>query len=554
MKSEKIKNIIYDFVIIICIVLFAIGIAPKVLQNDTFYTIKIGEYIYQNGISNLTEDMYSWHNLPYTYPHWLYDFSMFLIYNSFGHLGIYISTIIFTAIMGMVVYLTCTRLSRNRVVSSIITIGVMYLMKPYIAARAQLVTFILFVLTLYSIEMFLSSHKKRYAFYLIIIPLLIANLHCAVFPFYFVLYLPYIAEFLWVSLVDTDLDQRLLYVFNRILRKITKKEKFDETAEKIKFNISERIRKRKILREEPYKIKVQKDKWIFILLIIMIIAMGTGLINPAGNGAYTYLYKTYQGNTTGSINEHLPLTLIENREYLFAIILFLSLLIFTDTKIKLADLFMLLGLTYLSFKSRRQVSMFAILCSPILAKMISAMFEKYDITLCKKIRNFSVSICGFVIVVSLFVIVSVKMVKPTMRAEYVSKSSYPVEASTWMLENLDVQNIKIYNEYNYGSYLLFRGIPVFIDSRCDLYTPEFNENKEEEIEGRDIFSDAINIASIGVDYKKKFKEYGVTHTILYENSKLAMILENDSDYKLIYNEETEEYIVEFADNKKLYIR
>ncbi len=536
MKSEKIKNIIYDFVIIICIVLFAIGIAPKVLQNDTFYTIKIGEYIYQNGISNLTEDMYSWHNLPYTYPHWLYDFSMFLIYNSFGHLGIYISTIIFTAIMGMVVYLTCTRLSKNRVVSSIITIGVMYLMKPYIAARAQLVTFILFVLTLYSIEMFLSSHKKRYAIYLIIIPLLIANLHCAVFPFYFVLYLPYIAEFLWVSLVDTDLDQRLLYVFNRILKKITKKEKFDETAEKIKFNISERIRKRKILREEPYKIKVKKDKWIFILLIIMIIAMGTGLINPAGNGAYTYLYKTYQGNTTGSINEHLPLTLIENREYLFAIILFLSLLIFTDTKIKLADLFMLLGLTYLSFKSRRQVSMFAILCSPILAKMISAMFEKYDITLCKKIRNFSVSICGFVIVVSLFVIVSVKMVKPTMRAEYVSKSSYPVEASTWMLENLDVQNIKIYNEYNYGSYLLFRGIPVFIDSRCDLYTPEFNENKEEEIEGRDIFSDAINIASIGVDYKKKFKEYGVTHTILYENSKLAMILENDSDYKLIYNE------------------
>ena len=384
--------------------------------------------------------------------------------------------------------------------------------------------------------MFLSSHKKRYAFYLIIIPLLIANLHCAVFPFYFVLYLPYIAEFLWVSLVDTDLDQRLLYVFNRILRKITKKEKFDETAEKIKFNISERIRKRKILREEPYKIKVQKDKWIFILLIIMIIAMGTGLINPAGNGAYTYLYKTYQGNTTGSINEHLPLTLIENREYLFAIILFLSLLIFTDTKIKLADLFMLLGLTYLSFKSRRQVSMFAILCSPILAKMISAMFEKYDITLCKKIRNFSVSICGFVIVVSLFVIVSVKMVKPTMRAEYVSKSSYPVEASTWMLENLDVQNIKIYNEYNYGSYLLYQDVKVFIDSRADLYTPEFNENKEEEIEGRDIFSDAINIASIGVDYKKKFKEYGVTHTILYENSKLAMILENDSDYKLIYNE------------------
>ena len=35
--------------------------------------------------------------------------------------------------------------------------------------------------------------------------------------------------------------------------------------------------------------------------------------------------------------------------------------------------------------------------------------------------------------------------------------------------------MKIYNEYNYGSYLLFRGIPVFIDSRCDLYTKEYTK-------------------------------------------------------------------------------
>ena len=33
----------------------------------------------------------------------------------------------------------------------------------------------------------------------------------------------------------------------------------------------------------------------------------------------------------------------------------------------------------------------------------------------------------------------------------------------------------------------------------------------------------------------KFEEYGVTHVILYENSKLAMILKSDSDYNLIYS-------------------
>ena len=106
------------------------------------------------------------------------------------------------------------------------------------------------------------------------------------------------------------------------------------------------------------------------------------------------------------------------------------------------------------------------------------------------------------------------------------------------MSNLDVDNIRLYNEYNYGSYLLYRGIPVFIDSRCDLYSPEFNGeyNKEsKEYDGRDIFSDALNIPSLSVDYEEMFEEYDITHVILYSNAKLAMILEDDSNYKELYD-------------------
>ena len=56
-KVSKVKNMIFNIVVILSICLFAIAIAPKTLQNDTFYTIKIGEYIAQNGISELTEDI-----------------------------------------------------------------------------------------------------------------------------------------------------------------------------------------------------------------------------------------------------------------------------------------------------------------------------------------------------------------------------------------------------------------------------------------------------------------------------------------------------------------
>jgi hypothetical protein len=77
------KKQIFNIMVILSILLFAIAIAPKTLQNDTFYTIKIGEYIMQNGIFDLTQDTFSWHELPYTYPHWLYDLVIYLIYNSF---------------------------------------------------------------------------------------------------------------------------------------------------------------------------------------------------------------------------------------------------------------------------------------------------------------------------------------------------------------------------------------------------------------------------------------------------------------------------------------
>ena len=543
-KSKTLQSIIFHIVAVICISIFCFAIAPKTLQNDTFYTLKIGEYIYNNGISDLTQDLYSWHELPYTYPHWLYDLSMFLIYNSFGQLGIYVSTMILTAILGISIYILSNKKSKNKVVSLAISIGAIYLMKSFIAARAQLVTFILFVWTVFCIESFLETKKKRYAILLLIIPLLIANLHCAVFPFYFVLYLPYIAEYFLLLIEERDFDLKLFSIFMKIRKKLSRKsevkEKCEIKIEKIKNAVTERKKKREVIRENPYKIRVKKNHVVLLLITIMAIAALTGFLNPAGDGAYTYLYKTMQGNTTQSINEHLPLTLTDNQEFAIALVIFLLVLIFTDTKIRLSDLFMLMGVTYLAFKSRRQVSMFALFAGPVLASLIGNFVNKYDKETFQKIERFVTGWFGATVVICCFIILSTNIIKPHLRDEYIEVGSYPVEASDWILKNLDVENIKLYNEYNYGSYLLFRGIPVFIDSRCDLYSPEFNGtyNKEEkEYEGRDIFSDALNIAGVAVDYETKFEEYGVTHVILYANAKLAMILEDDPNYDLIYSDD-----------------
>lgn len=77
--------------------------------------------------------------------------------------GIYITTVILSCILGAFLYITNTKVSKNPLFSFVITIGVMVLVQDYIAARAQLVTFILFVVEILFIECFLDTKKKRYA-------------------------------------------------------------------------------------------------------------------------------------------------------------------------------------------------------------------------------------------------------------------------------------------------------------------------------------------------------------------------------------------------------
>ena len=86
--------------------------------------------------------------------------------------------------------------------------------------------------------------------------------------------------------------------------------------------------------------------------------------------------------------------------------------------------------------------------------------------------------------------------------------------------------------------MIFKGIPVFIDSRADLYAPEFNTPTGNPEDGKDIFMDFINVSGIATYYEPMFDDYNMTHVITYKNSKLAMLINNRNDekYKEIYSD------------------
>lgn len=531
-NNKKLTRYKFHVVIAILLIIHCISMAPKGLQNDTFYTIKVGEYIAQNGIGNLTTDPFSWHELPYTFPHWLYDLSIFGIYSLGGMTGIYVSTIILTCILGLSIYFTSNKISKNAPVSAMITFIAMYLLQPYLAARAQLVTFSLMVLTIYLIEKFLENTKKRYAVGLVALSLLIVNLHMAVWPFFFVLFIPYFFEYV-VSLNIFTFD--LILKAKILWQRYRAKDGYEKRIAELKEKIEQNKQKRAEIQKNPYKIRVTRNDNIKKLFWVVVICACMGIFTPTGlTTPYTYLYKTMSGNTMQVINEHLPLDLASNQDFVAFFVMFIVVLTFIDIKIDLKHLCYYLGILYLALNARRQVSMFLVICTPILAKLIGEIFEKYAPKLQEDLIKIITNFYGKVIFATIVIIISIQEFKPKLNEQYYTNQDYPIYAAEWIKENLDYKNIKLFNEYNYGSYLIYEGIPVMIDSRCDLYTPQYNTKTGNPADGQDIFMDVQNVATGDAKYNEVFDQYGITHVITYSDSSLNKKLKSDSDYKKIY--------------------
>lgn len=489
MKEKQEKKFKWGFIIWIAIFVFAL--VRKTLQNDTFYTIKVGESILKNGIDML--DHFSWHEgLAYTYPHWLYDIFIYLIYKTFGFAGLYGSTIILLFILLVLVFKINYKNTNSYIISAFATFLCGLSISGFATARAQMVSFILFALELLFIENFLRNGKKSNLIGLIIISILICNIHPAVWPFYFILYLPYLVEYIISAICEKI--------------KVKKKNKF------IKFLSSKFI--------------LEKNKNIKYLFLTMILCIFTGLLTPIGDTPYTYMIKTMQGNSQSYIMEHQMMTWKSSP---FTIIIaFETIILALLSKTKLRDLFMILGISFMSIISVRHISLLALIGTICFARIFLAFLNEFGFNLDKTfMKLFSKKI--IVILSYLIVIIfAIFMFKYWSKQEYIDKKLYPTEAVKYIKKNLDIKKIKLYNEYNFGSYLLLNDIPVFIDSRCDLYTKQFSGLDY------DMFDDFEFMAN---NYMEKFEFYGITHVLIYKNNGLYNQLKTDKNYRMLYEDE-----------------
>ena len=185
------KKILIVFSIVVAI--FSIGLPLKEFQNDTFFNISIGKYILKNGID--MQEHFTWVKdvTYYTYSHWAFDILISLIYDIGNYAGIYIFVILFTIFTNVSLFILTYKRYKSPFVSLIITLSSTFFIRTCYTARSQLLSFVCFLYEVYAIEQYIDTGKKKYAIYIFILSIIVANFHAATWPLMVVLMLPYLA-------------------------------------------------------------------------------------------------------------------------------------------------------------------------------------------------------------------------------------------------------------------------------------------------------------------------------------------------------------------------
>lgn len=482
-RKINFKKIIIYLSLILILFIYILGIVPKVFQNDTLFDISLGKKYINSGL--VTQDNFSIHeNLEYTSQHFLVNVLTYYIHNYFDFTGLYIWCIILTCILTVLLYTANKLFVKNKIISYMLVFAELFMLISFISIRAQMYSYIFFLLELIFLEKFLRTKKYLYLILLSLLPLAIINFHAGTIYFYFIIIFVYLLNY--INIKTSKIEHHKEYVTNL--------------------------------------------KYLFIPVIAGVLLM---FVNPFGTEQITYCLKTLSNTFINTyIAEFQPLTLtsfVGERFYIYISVIIISL-IYTKKKIKIDYFFLLLGTAFMSLITLRHFSLFILFTIPMLSHIEEIILNIKDylykgvIPKGKKVLKY--------LAISIFIITCISFSSyyyfANKKFEYLPKSEYPIDSVNYIKENIGNES-RLYNQYSYGSLLMFNDIKVFIDSRCDLYTKEYTKDC-------DIANDYINIMRCTGNYEELLNKYNIEYLLISKDSALAKNIFNNIKYQKVFED------------------
>jgi hypothetical protein len=100
---------------------------------------------------------------------------------------------------------------------------------------------------------------------------------------------------------------------------------------------------------------------------------------------------------------------------------------------------------------------------------------------------------------------------------------YPAAALAY-LEKEGLGAARIYNSYNWGGYLAWRRIPVYIDGRADVYGDAF-------------MNQYVRAFQVREDWRAPLDQYGVEVVLIERDGSLAVLLHESGEWARLYRDD-----------------
>lgn len=126
------------------------------------------------------------------------------------------------------------------------------------------------------------------------------------------------------------------------------------------------------------------------------------------------------------------------------------------------------------------------------------------------------------------VVVTVTVTAFDARARIDPDAHYPQAAVRYIKRN-DIR--RVFNHFDEGGYLIFRGVPSLIDGRATQFGPLLNE-------GEDLFERYVGVLLLRSDYRAFLKQHKIRYVLLPKRAALYQVIRHDQRVRVVYQDKT----------------
>lgn len=468
-QIERIFRLEY-VILFLWLAVFAIHAGAPLSDPDTPWHLATGNYILSHHRIPRT-DPFSWSMLgqPWVTQEWLFEVVLALLANSLGFFGIWLLVVFLHTLTVLLVYRLCVSVSGGqRVFSAIGAVLAIVAGLSFWVVRPQLVSYTFFAFFLWILERVRQGHLRTLWFVPPIV-LLWANAHASVS--------------IGIAMLLFEVVLSFIPTIGRL----------------------ERIR-----------LPRRSRRW---LILVTILSIGIGLLNPNTYHEFSYALLSTNKLMVNSINEwHSP----DFHSHFFkrSVIPFLSgtlLLVIARYKpVFLKYVLYFGGCFALTLVYQRFMPYLAIAGAPLIA--IATKDWLRSLMKPGRVLRYLYALC------LVGIVVDVEMSEPYLLgtvSQHFASNAYPIDSVNY-IKSHPVPSPML-NAYDFGGYLIYRGVPTFVDGRTDI----FLHNK--------VFQNYMDLQNLAWDAPQLLDKYNFQSALLPSGYALSVYLTHNPDWTIVYS-------------------